>query len=133
MGAACVMTMRDNTSRILVYQAVGFGTILAVTWLNEFLGLPERYLGVGPQHHEWAEGGVETAVILAIAIPILLLTRRLLLRLFRLEGLLKVCAWCRKINDQDRWISMEDYLAKGYRTRTSHGMCPDCFEKAKRG
>lgn len=127
------MTGHKIPSRILVYQAAGFTAILAITWLNEFLGLPERYLGVGPQYHEWAEGAVETAAILLIAIPILLLTRRLVSRLFYLERFLKVCAWCRKINDAERWLSMEDYLSAEFHLTTSHGMCPDCFEKAKRG
>ncbi|MGE5663312.1 MAG: hypothetical protein ACM31I_03155 [Deltaproteobacteria bacterium] len=127
------MTGHKSPSRILVYQAAGFAAIFAISWLNEFLGLPERYLGVGPQYHEWAEGAVEAAAILLIAIPILLLTRRLVSRLFYLERFLKVCAWCRKINDDKRWLSIEDYMSSEFRMTTSHGMCPDCFEKAKRG
>lgn len=123
-----------KTSRILVYEAIGFSVILAMTWLDEFLGFPESFLpGAAPHPPEWVEGGVETAAILAVAIPTLLLTRRLLTRLFHLEGFLKVCAWCRKINDERRWIPMEEYLSSEFRLTTSHGMCPDCFDKAKRG
>jgi len=126
------MARRKNPYRVLVYETVGFVTILVITWLDEFLGFPELVLGGEHPPPEWLEGGVETAAILAVAIPTLLLTRRLLSRLFYLEGFLKVCAWCRKINDGERWISMEDYLASGFRTRTSHGMCPDCFEESMR-
>lgn len=126
------MARKKNPNRVLFYEAVGFVTILAITWLDEFLGFPERYLGGASHSPEWLEGGVETAAILAVAIPTLLLTRRLMSRLFFLEGFLTVCAWCRKINDEERWISMEDYFSSGLRMRTSHGMCPDCFEKARR-
>lgn len=48
-----------------------------------------------------------------------------------LSGLLPVCATCKKIrNDEGYWTQMEKYLADHAEVEFTHGICPDCFEKA---
>jgi phosphoserine phosphatase RsbU/P len=45
----------------------------------------------------------------------------------RLQGLFPMCAWCKKIrNDQNFWESVEVYIAEHTDARFSHGICPDC-------
>lgn len=46
----------------------------------------------------------------------------------QLEALLPVCAWCKKIRDEDgEWNQMESYLSKqNSETRFTHGACPEC-------
>jgi DNA-binding response OmpR family regulator len=45
----------------------------------------------------------------------------------RLRGLLPICAWCKKIrNDQNYWQQVEVYLGEHADVRFSHGICPDC-------
>lgn len=45
----------------------------------------------------------------------------------RLQGLLPMCAWCRKIrNDGNYWQDLESYLVEHGDTRFSHGICPEC-------
>jgi C4-dicarboxylate-specific signal transduction histidine kinase len=49
----------------------------------------------------------------------------------QLEGLLPICAWCKKVRDStDYWHEVEHYVAAHTEVRFSHGMCPKCFEKA---
>ena len=50
----------------------------------------------------------------------------------RLQDLLPVCAWCRKVrDDHGLWQGVEGYLqAKG--ARLTHGICPRCQEEARR-
>jgi CheY-like chemotaxis protein len=44
-----------------------------------------------------------------------------------LEGLLGLCAWCKKIrNEQGTWQSIEGYLKDRWGTTVSHGICPEC-------
>lgn len=44
-----------------------------------------------------------------------------------LEGLLPVCAWCKKMRDeQGNWEVMETYLVRHSQVRLTHGMCPEC-------
>jgi sigma-B regulation protein RsbU (phosphoserine phosphatase) len=48
----------------------------------------------------------------------------------RLEGLLPICSYCKKIrDDQNRWQVIEGYIAKRTEARFSHSICPECYEK----
>lgn len=50
----------------------------------------------------------------------------------KLEGLIPVCASCKKIRtDAGYWIMVETYLQEISGLEISHGMCPACYEKAK--
>jgi len=47
-----------------------------------------------------------------------------------LNGLLPVCAWCKKIrNDDGCWEQLESYIQNNTNTDFSHGICPDCIKK----
>jgi DNA-binding response OmpR family regulator len=53
-----------------------------------------------------------------------------LARVRRLQGLLPVCAWCRRVRrDQDYWQSVEEYVAELTETRVTHGICPACLDR----
>jgi DNA-binding response OmpR family regulator len=48
----------------------------------------------------------------------------------QLQSLLPVCAWCKKIRDEENyWEMLETYVAKRLDIRFSHGVCPDCRQK----
>ncbi|MGQ0640741.1 MAG: MASE1 domain-containing protein [Gemmatimonadaceae bacterium] len=48
----------------------------------------------------------------------------------RLQQLLPICAWCRKVrDDHDYWQSVEDYIVRHTDTRFSHSICPECTDK----
>jgi sigma-B regulation protein RsbU (phosphoserine phosphatase) len=47
-----------------------------------------------------------------------------------LQGLLPICAWCKRIrNDGRYWQQVESYIAEHTDVRFSHSICPDCREK----
>ena len=51
-------------------------------------------------------------------------------RIAALEGLLPVCAWCRKIRDeQNNWQPLDSYLSKHAKIDVTHSICPDCMSK----
>jgi len=48
-------------------------------------------------------------------------------RVKRLEGLLPVCAWCKKVrNDQNYWQGVDVYLTEHSDAQITHGICPEC-------
>lgn len=48
----------------------------------------------------------------------------------RLEGLLPICAFCKRIRDeQTGWNQVEEYVAQHSGAHFSHGICPECSEK----
>jgi len=53
----------------------------------------------------------------------------LLLRLRRLEPLVKICAWSRAIEYKGEWISFEEYLDRRFGLKVTHGMSPLEAEK----
>jgi hypothetical protein len=49
----------------------------------------------------------------------------------QLSGLLPICAACKKIRDtKGQWKQIEDYISRHSEAEFSHGLCPDCSEKA---
>lgn len=49
-----------------------------------------------------------------------------------LEGLLPVCAWCRRVrDDKGYWESFENYLHSRTAAEFTHGICPECAEHVK--
>jgi hypothetical protein len=49
-----------------------------------------------------------------------------------LECLLPVCAWCKRVrDDQGYWGQIEVYLTKNRGTLVSHGICPECAEQSR--
>ncbi len=48
----------------------------------------------------------------------------------RLEGLLPICSYCKKIRrDGNYWDQVEHYFAEHSGTKFSHSVCPDCYQK----
>lgn len=53
-----------------------------------------------------------------------------------LEGLLPICAWCKKIRDDEGkergsgdWVKIEKYIKKRSKVNFTHGICPDCYNE----
>lgn len=47
----------------------------------------------------------------------------------KLRELLPICAYCRRIRDEDqRWSTLEQYLSQHIGVRFTHGFCPDCYD-----
>ncbi len=57
-------------------------------------------------------------------------------RVRELEGLLPICAYCKRIRDdtgkergEGEWQQIETYLSRKTAADFTHGICPDCFKK----
>ena len=123
------MPARQCASQIVAVELIGFLAIIALSWANELFGLPSLIFG-GGHRVNWPESVLETVIIALVAIPVLVLTRRLVLRLHYLEEFLRVFGWCRKLNAGNEWIPGE-FFERTFDTRTSHGMCPTCLAEQK--
>jgi hypothetical protein len=56
-----------------------------------------------------------------------------LARVKRLQGLLPICPYCKKIrNDRNYWQQLQNYIGERSEAQFSHGIRPDCFEKFAR-
>lgn len=47
----------------------------------------------------------------------------------QLEGLLSICGYCKRIQEQGSWYDLEYYISQHSEAKFSHTYCPDCFDK----
>jgi DNA-binding response OmpR family regulator len=51
-------------------------------------------------------------------------------RVRQLEGIIPICAYCKKIrDDKNSWQQLEQYITDHSEALFSHGVCPDCAKK----
>ncbi len=116
---------KPNARTILSIECVGFSLLIALTWVDEFFGLPRVLFG-GKAQMNWQEAALETLSIALVWVVVFGMTRKILRRFRYLEDLLTMCAWCRKLEHGGHWVSLEDYCARELGVDISHGMCPQC-------
>ena len=111
---------------ILRREAFGFALLILLTWLAEILHIPHLLFNES-NVVTWARPLLRSAFILLIWGGVYLTTRQLLRRLHELEEFLRMCGWCRRIEHDGRWLTVEEYFGSQLATGTSHGICPDCL------
>jgi len=56
----------------------------------------------------------------------------------KLEKFIRICAWCKSIcitdpvTKEEKWISLEKYFEQEHDFKSSHGVCPDCYNNQMR-
>jgi two-component system, sensor histidine kinase and response regulator len=51
-----------------------------------------------------------------------------LVKIQTLQGLLPICAWCKRVrDDQGYWTMVETYFSQRSQAQFSHGICPECL------
>ena len=123
------MTIQKPTNRVLWYEAIGFGLLIALTWLDLVLPVPGIAIHPVVLEEKWKESVFISTLIAVVGLMVIWLTKCLVARLHRLEGLLRVCAWCGRISEDGKWMPVEEYFARGFKITTSHGVCPECAKQ----
>ena len=123
------MSKATFTVRIVLFQGVGFALVLSLLWLNEGLDLPHKLLGAPPTPVNWRESILESLVVLVLGAGTLSWTRRALLRMRYLEGFVRICVNCKRVNAQDKWVPIETYIIEHSEAVLSHSVCPECKQK----
>jgi hypothetical protein len=125
--------MRPKTRDwLIICGEVGlFALVLFVLWLDEFIDLPYLLFGAPSKPFRLEEFLIETVLILIVAPIVIAVTFFIQYRSRRIEQFLRVCAWCRKVWMDDKWVRFEDYIQKSQALRSSHGICEECLSKQK--
>lgn len=93
---------------------------------------------IGDAHHAKAmDEGVDDFLQKPIDVDTLRMRLRVAERIVRLnervrtlEGILPMCAYCRRIRDEKGGYSnLEEYVSDRTTARFSHGVCPDCAKR----
>ena len=47
----------------------------------------------------------------------------------KLEAIMTVCSYCKRVRTHDEWVNMEEYVADEFKALPSHTFCPSCFKE----
>lgn len=125
------MKKNSSVTRILLYQHLGFLAIITICWLNELLKLPSLIFSDHPFAFVFRKSTLDMLLVLAVWLLVSGVTRRLLERVRYLEGFLRMCSWCRRMDYHGEWMPLEEFMEQGFSTPTTHGICPDCLRQQK--
>jgi hypothetical protein len=118
--------------KAVLWHGLGFVTLLVLTWFDALFDLMHVILGHPPRTANIGEVEIKTAVIILLWIGSAYKLYQIVSRLSYLENFLHVCAWCRKIQHQDVWLSLEEHFQQRTGGEVSHGICPQCAERFKK-
>ena len=124
-----MLTGRQNKNWVLWYVTIAFVLMIALVWLVEFTGVKPLLFGGERPASDWRNCALDTILLIVVWSGVFVATRRLLAHLLYLKGLLRVCAWCRRVNYKGDWMRVEDYFEQGFHVESTHGMCPECMKK----
>jgi hypothetical protein len=111
---------------IIAAEAGLFLLVLLVIWLDEFADIPYHFFGAPKTPYRLQEYVIETVSISVAALLVMILTAIALRRARRLQRFLRVCAWCRKVWVDDKWVPFEVYIHQYHSLKSSHGICESC-------
>jgi hypothetical protein len=118
------------STRIIVFEAIAFIFIMLLIWLDQVIDIPYLFLGAEATPINWREALFESIIVGVVGAIIINYTIKLFRRMKYLEGILPICASCKRIRDEKGdWRQMEDYIDERSEATFSHGICPECAEK----
>ncbi len=116
--------------QVVYYESAAFAFVIVLIWLDEFLDIPSHFLGAEQTPVNWRESLFESLMIVLLCLVVVKLTNNLFQRMKYLEGLLPICASCRRIRgEQGDWQPLEFYIQEQSDAEFTHGICPECAEK----
>ena len=125
------MENKSRLIRIVMYQNLGFLAIIVLCYLDELLKLPSLIFSDHPFDFVYRRSMLEMLLFLAVWLLVSGSTRRLLKRIRHLEGFMRVCARCRRIDCKGEWMQLERFMEQGFDTPTTHGICPECLHQQR--
>ena len=117
--------------RAVLWLSLGFITIIVLTWCDALFDFAHFIVGSPQQPANAGEIATKTVVILFLWIFSAYKVYRIVSRLSYLENFVHLCAWCKRIEKDNQWLSLEDHFLKSSGQTVSHGMCPECAAKLK--
>jgi hypothetical protein len=126
--------MRLN-GRYLLHRMI-WAQVLCFALLLVFISIDDEFLiprFLPPHSHispSTLAAILDSAWVVVLMVMSLTIQIKYLDKLRLLEGLLSVCASCKRIHDgKDHWSPIEEYIQKRSHADFSHDICPDCGVK----
>ena len=118
------------SKQVIVYEFIGIASIMTLIWLDEIIDIPHLLFGAESTPLNWRESLFESIIIALLGTVIIYGTNKLFRRMKYLEGILPVCASCKKIrDDKGHWHQIESFIRDRSEAEFSHSICPECAKK----
>jgi len=120
----------DGFFMMAFWQLMSFVMLILLVWANEILDLSALWFDNRSENPNFYRGCALSIGVLVIALVTIGQTYIQQKRI--IKGLVIVCSGCRKIRvDTKVWAHLDHYLQDNSLARISHGLCPNCYERAK--
>ena len=114
---------------IILFEIAGFAIVIFLLWADEVFDIPHKLFGADPTPINCIESLIETVIVFVLGVFTTLMSWMFLNRIKYLEGFLIVCSFCKRIQVNENWISIEDYIKSHSGVKFSHGLCPECTKR----
>ena len=121
--------MRKITKGVLFYELLGFCLLMLFTWVDEILDLSHLLWHAPSTPINYIELLQESAVIILLGSFIIYRSISYLRHIHYLEGFIRMCSHCRKVELDGKWISLEELVDNQTESKFTHGICKDCLKK----
>ena len=122
--------MHFISKQVMVYEFIAIASIIALIWLDEIIDIPHLVLGAESTPLNWRESLFESIIIALLGTVIINFTNKIFRKMKYLEGILPVCASCKKIrDDKGHWHQIESFIHDRSEAKFSHSICPECAKK----
>lgn len=116
------------TKGVVLYELLGFCLLLLFNWTDEILDLSYRIWNAPATPINYIELVQESVIIVSLGAFVMYRTARYLRRINYLEGFIRMCSHCRKVELDGRWISLEELVDIQTDSKFTHGICKDCLK-----
>jgi hypothetical protein len=110
----------------LMWHSVGFATVIVLLWADELFELVFNYYGGDWMSANIQESAIRTVIVIFLWMFSSYKAHQVLSRLAYLESFMHVCAWCKRIEKNDTWLSLEQHVSAETGKKLTHGICPQC-------
>lgn len=116
--------------RLILIEAICFGLLILFISIDDEWLIPKIVSRDFPFTPTLLAGAIDSLWVAALFGLALYIQLKYLQKIRLLEGMLSVCANCKKIRDgEDHWSPMEEYIQQRSHADFSHTICPDCGVK----
>lgn len=121
--------LRRPLENLAVWQLLCFLLLICFVWAFEILNLQAKIFGDEERPVDFIRTCLLTSGILVVALVTVGQTYLQQKRMLR--GIIVICSYCHKVRiDEETWQQIEAFVSERSRAEFSHGICPDCHQKA---
>ncbi|MBT3191265.1 MAG: hypothetical protein HN341_01790 [Verrucomicrobia bacterium] len=116
---------------IAAWQFSAFLILFLLVWVNEFLDISALLYDTPMTPPDLTRACLASAGVLLAAI--IAVGHTYVQQQQLIFGILTMCSYCHKIRiSEEDWERVEEYVGKRSTAAFSHGICPACYEDAKK-